>query len=318
VKNLIILDYHDPPTLQRPCTGPEGTILPDLYFKRSAAMKGPKNQMHLTMPPHPKAELYRTSNYPVVQLNYHLRREFAQMVLGERTPLINREYDICTVVDHKGNGGMRMIAPDLIEKQFTNSSFKFHTGPVSKLGMSARQAATPNARYVEMLQQRCKIVVTANPAGWEGDFRLCESLAGGGLVFTDEMVFYNPWFLPQTHFVEYNTKTLVPQLGYYLANLEEAERIARMGREEVLARHKDTDFLSYLLTVIAKMGEWKESSFCEKRRGCPALNFTKLLLGEEGHLSYEGTLPLPKNKTHKRNERKKTQKQSNSNIPECH
>ena len=33
---------------------------------------------------------------------------------------------------------------------------------------------------------RAKIIVTVNPAGWEGDFRFMEALASGALIFVGE------------------------------------------------------------------------------------------------------------------------------------
>ena len=41
-------------------------------------------------------------------------------------------------------------------------------------------------KYADIISST-KILVTANPGEWEGDSRLWESLAGGALVFVDEM-----------------------------------------------------------------------------------------------------------------------------------
>lgn len=43
-----------------------------------------------------------------------------------------------------------------------------------------------SAPYLEVMK-RARIVVTANPGHWEGDFRLWEAVASKALIFVDYM-----------------------------------------------------------------------------------------------------------------------------------
>lgn len=64
-----------------------------------------------------------------------------------------------------------------------------------------------------------KIIVTVNPAHWEGDFRLWESLASGALVFVDPL--HTPMPYPLIHgvhvifFSNSDKDDLFQKLDYY-------------------------------------------------------------------------------------------------------
>lgn len=64
-----------------------------------------------------------------------------------------------------------------------------------------------------------KIIVTVNPAHWEGDFRLWESLASGALVFVDPL--HTPMPYPLVHgvhvifFSNSDKDDLFRKLDYY-------------------------------------------------------------------------------------------------------
>ena len=48
--------------------------------------------------------------------------------------------------------------------------------------MNRASRTTVDQKYFGQMY-RAKIVVTVNPAGWEGDFRFMEAVASGALVF---------------------------------------------------------------------------------------------------------------------------------------
>jgi len=141
--------------------------------------------------------------------------------------------------------------------------------------------------YLEVLANS-KIIVTANPAPWEGefrlsdptvvcefflemywgvesyinvgattgDFRLWEALLSGALVFVDEMAILH-WmphsFKHKKHLIVYdptNQTEFDNLLEYYVMNEAEAEAIGRSGYEHTLAHHMTTDRVSYILDNI--------------------------------------------------------------------
>jgi hypothetical protein len=57
---------------------------------------------------------------------------------------------------------------------------KFQGQQVNK----ASRTTVDNTYFSQMY--RAKIIVTVNPAGWEGDFRFMEAVASGALIFVGE------------------------------------------------------------------------------------------------------------------------------------
>ena len=96
-----------------------------------------------------------------------------------------------------------------------------------------------------------QIIVTVNPANWEGDFRLWESFATGALIFVD------PIFVPHGYplvngvhavFYDNNNQTdLVSKLDYYRNNTEEARRIAVNGYLHAMKYHRTVNIIDYVL-----------------------------------------------------------------------
>lgn len=96
-----------------------------------------------------------------------------------------------------------------------------------------------------------QIVVTVNPANWEGDFRLWEAMGTGALIFVD------PLFVPHqfplvdgVHVVYYsnsNKTELFEKLDYYLANPKKAREIAINGYLHALKYHRTVSLMDYVL-----------------------------------------------------------------------
>lgn len=95
------------------------------------------------------------------------------------------------------------------------------------------------------------IIVTVNPANWEGDFRLWESFATGALIMVD------PLFVPHSyplidgvHVVYYsnlNKTDLYSKLDYYREHPEEARSIAIEGYLHTMKYHRTVNMVDYVL-----------------------------------------------------------------------
>jgi hypothetical protein len=126
------------------------------------------------------------------------------------------------------------------------SDLNVHVGAVSQ----ASRSSFDNS-YFEALR-RTRIVVTHNPAGWEGDSRTWEALASGALVFGDRMRTPTPHALVDgEHVVYYDHDTdgamLTERLTYYLARPAEARAVALRGQQQALRYHRPVDRVDYIL-----------------------------------------------------------------------
>ena len=105
------------------------------------------------------------------------------------------------------------------------------------------------AYFQQMFNSR--IIVTVNPADWEGDFRLWESLCTGALIFVDPLYVPHPYPLKHgEHVIHYdnNNKTdLYMKLDYYRANPTEARRIAVNGYLHAMKYHRTVNMIDYIL-----------------------------------------------------------------------
>lgn len=96
-----------------------------------------------------------------------------------------------------------------------------------------------------------RIIVTVNPADWEGDFRLWESLCTGALIFVDPL--YVPYAYPLVggehivYFDNNNRTDLFTKLDYYRANPAEARRIAINGYLFAMKYHRTVNMMDYIL-----------------------------------------------------------------------
>jgi hypothetical protein len=96
-----------------------------------------------------------------------------------------------------------------------------------------------------------KIIVTVNPANWEGDFRLWESMCSGALVFVDPLYVPHPYPLvggEHVVFFDNNNRTdLFAKLDYYRAHPLEARRIAEYGYLFAMKYHRTVNMMDYIL-----------------------------------------------------------------------
>ena len=123
------------------------------------------------------------------------------------------------------------------------------------------------------------IIVTVNPANWEGDFRLWESFATGALVMVD------PLFVPHSyplidgvHVVYYSNKNktdLFTKLDYYRQNPEEARAIAIEGYLHTMKYHRTVNLVDYVL----RSAHLKQATV--SNHTLPSYTFTAQYINEE-------------------------------------
>ena len=110
-----------------------------------------------------------------------------------------------------------------------------------------------------------------NPAEWEGDFRLWESLLSGALVFVDWITAFErmPYLLDKKHLIIYNRKDqtgFLKLLEHYVTHEDEARSIATAGQKFARAHHMAANRIDYLLMHLVASEEEKESNpnYCSK------------------------------------------------------
>ena len=116
--------------------------------------------------------------------------------------------------------------------------------------LNGASRTTVNKGYFEQMYNS-SIIVTVNPANWEGDFRLWESFATGALVMVD------PLFVPHSyplidgvHVIYYsneNKTDLFHKLDYYRKNPIEARKIAINGYFHTMKYHRTVNLADYVL-----------------------------------------------------------------------
>lgn len=96
-----------------------------------------------------------------------------------------------------------------------------------------------------------RIIVTVNPADWEGDFRLWESMCTGALIFVDQLYVPYPYPLVGGEHIVYfdnnNRTDLFAKLDYYRANPAEARRVAINGYLFAMKYHRTVNMMDYIL-----------------------------------------------------------------------
>ena len=96
-----------------------------------------------------------------------------------------------------------------------------------------------------------RIIVTVNPASWEGDFRLWEAMATGALIFVDPLFVPHQWpLLDGKHVIYYsnqNKTDLWTKLDYYRAHPDIARKIAINGYLHAMTYHRTVSLVDYVL-----------------------------------------------------------------------
>lgn len=229
-KKEIIIDYNDWTDTRNV---PNDNVLKNIYkyFKRSIVKK----------------ENFRSSElieYPrdIIPISYGIRTDFIKY--DKIFEFTNYNYDICCLFNN-GDGGIRSAIPHIVNN---------YNGPkfIGRADCPDRYS-TVSTKYFEILKTS-KIIVTANPPNWEGDFRLWEALLMGNLVLCDKMLVPSILTYPlidKRHLVYYNNmKELEQLIEYYINNNEERIKIGKEGREYCLKYHKFSDRVIEVINIL--------------------------------------------------------------------
>ena len=161
-----------------------------------------------------------------------------------------RERDLEIVCTLRGSRGMstRLRVTDWLTEYIAARGIDATKAVIGQINKGSRNSVS-KAYFDQMYSS--KIVVTVNPANWEGDFRLWEALASGALVFCD------PLFVPHAHpledgvhvvyFDNSNKTSLFDRLDYYRANPLEAERVRIAGYLHAMKFHRTVNLVDYVL-----------------------------------------------------------------------
>lgn len=203
-QKTVIIDYSDPYEIQ---------FIPDelvrkvgWYFKRSVVNR--KDGV--------SHELVNYSHLPlsgkIIPIHFAVRDDY--LFYDSKLAEMEKKYDICCMFKDDV-GGMRGKVVEVVR----NRPEKVFTGIVYDSDFSQRYGIV-NRGYYDIMK-KSRIIVTANPSDWEGDFRLWEALLTGNLVMCDRMI-CNPGLVDKTHIVWYdNPEHLDILLTYYLKNPED-------------------------------------------------------------------------------------------------
>jgi len=101
------------------------------------------------------------------------------------------------------------------------------------------------------MMYNARIIVTVNPANWEGDFRLWEAMATGALILVDPLLVphYYP-LIDQEHVVYFsnqNKSDLWGKLDYYRSHPAVARQIALNGYLHAMKYHRAVSMIDYVL-----------------------------------------------------------------------
>jgi hypothetical protein len=236
-KNVLVLDYSDGCVLQKRRTQLKHGLG---YFKRSYISRndGIKTGECAPMP----------TAWP---LAYSGTQRMVLALENIRTLEI-----VCTLRD--GGAWFNKVRARIID--WTNQFIKKNAVPNTVVdgqitaGSHNSQAGGEN-KYTRTIHS-AKIIVTCNPATWEGDHRLYEALLTGALVFIDKMDVLPMLPFPyehKKHLIVYDSHKQAEfdqLMMYYWQNPGEAREIAKAGYQWTLDHHMPKDRVDYIFSVL--------------------------------------------------------------------
>eukprot|EP00596_Hydrurales_sp_CCMP1899_P000524 CAMPEP_0119038306 /NCGR_PEP_ID=MMETSP1177-20130426/7141_1 /TAXON_ID=2985 /ORGANISM="Ochromonas sp, Strain CCMP1899" /LENGTH=529 /DNA_ID=CAMNT_0007000705 /DNA_START=165 /DNA_END=1751 /DNA_ORIENTATION=+ len=264
---MIVMDEFDGPTLYAP--RPSKQLMVEaygksmrwyfMYFKRSFVKRKDG-----------KFFGYPHFNIPdVYPMTYALAEAYLQHNFN-----FNREIEIlCTL---RGSKSMttRQRVQDWVAEYGNLRKVK---NVVSKQVTGATRTTVSRSYFEQMFNS--SIIVTVNPANWEGDFRLWESFATGALVMVD------PLFVPHSYplldgvhviyFSNSNKSDLFQKLDYYRRHPLEARKIAINGYLHAMKYHRTVNLIDYIL----RSAHFKDAMI--RKLSLPEYTFTAQYINNE-------------------------------------
>lgn len=134
-------------------------------------------------------------------------------------------------------GTRRLVASTLKSAQkFYGCGYKMHIGKTGAGQTEGRR--TPQEEYCKLMATT-KIIVTATPDGWEGDYRLMEAMSSGALVLHNRMILPPSGLVDGKHWIIYNDHIdMLEKVYYYMSHPGEAKTIGEAGKRYVLENHR--------------------------------------------------------------------------------
>ena len=202
-----------------------------MYFKRSFVARSDGKFLN-----HPHLDKHHF--YP---MTYAIAEAYTQHVFT-----FQRQIEIvCTLRGSKQMSTRQRVQAWISEYVKVRDIKNAVTGEINK----ATRVSVSKKYFEQMFN--AQIIVTVNPANWEGDFRLWESMATGALVMVDPIfVPHNYPLLDGFHIVYFNNKNkteLWEKLDYYRKNKEEARKIAINGYLYCMKYHRTVNLIDYVL-----------------------------------------------------------------------
>lgn len=185
----------------------------------------------------------------IIYLTYGIRSDYL-LFDSDYNKLLNNndnnyKYDVCCLFDFNDKQPNSNRSKIVLEVgKYDGAKF------VGTVNRNSERYCSVNEEYYNILKNS-KIIVTANPYSYEGDYRLYEALLSGNLVLCDEMLgnkLLKYPFVNKEHLVYYkNTDEILELIKYYINNEEERNNIAINGKEYVLKYHKFSDRVNEVL-----------------------------------------------------------------------
>ena len=197
------------------------------YFKRSWVDKRDAVPMRASGSRHARSKSYFPMPYALA--DEYVDSDKLGDVVGARPIDV-----VCTLRDKRGGRGR--VLPWLKEYAAERKLHDVRLGQLSSAGRTVIDAG-----YLSTMR-RAKVVVTCNPTGWEGDFRLFEALSSGALVMVDRMgtPYHHP-LIDGEHVVYYdhtNKTDLLDKLTHALNRPHWARKVGVKGYAHVLRHHR--------------------------------------------------------------------------------
>jgi hypothetical protein len=163
--------------------------------------------------------------------------------------LINRNLEILCTLRGSNADPVRLRVRQWVQEYAKARGVKsYSAGEVN----SASRTVISMDYFNEMY--RAQIIVTSNPSGWEGDFRLCEALASGALILVDQMFVPRPYpLVDNQHIVYYdnsNKTDLFEKLDFYRREKEKARRVAVSGYLHTMKYHRAANLIDYVFRTV--------------------------------------------------------------------
>lgn len=154
------------------------------------------------------------------------------------------------IENHVGWCGTRRLVASTLQaaKKWYGCGYDMHIGKTGGGQTDGRRS--PQQDYCRLMATT-KIIVTATPDGWEGDYRLMESISSGALVLHNRMALPPAGLVDGKHWIIYDDhQDMLEKVYYYNTHPDQARVIGEQGRDYVMNNHKPEHRVESWLRII--------------------------------------------------------------------